>query len=159
MSKICRRCGVKKPLSEFWRHRSSRDGYRSACAVCEREWHRDYNDKNRESRNAAAREYWNERRDKDADKARRLYRDYGITLEEYHTRLSGQGGKCANPRCENDTKLCVDHDHSCCPERHHTCGKCVRGILCGSCNRTLGHANDDPERLRGLAEYLEVYLA
>ena len=31
----------------------------------------------------------------------------------------------------------VDHDHACCPGKV-TCGSCVRGALCSSCNVSLG---------------------
>ena len=52
--------------------------------------------------------------------------------------------------------LCVDHDHNCCPTKT-SCGKCIRGLICGNCNSALGHAKDDPERLRKLADYLESF--
>lgn len=48
----------------------------------------------------------------------------------------------------------IDHDHSCC-DRPGSCGKCVRGLLCGMCNRAMGSARDLPERLRKMADYLE----
>jgi hypothetical protein len=35
--------------------------------------------------------------------------------------------------------LAVDHDHNCC-QTGKSCGKCVRGLLCSTCNRSLGHA-------------------
>ncbi|SDT83772.1 endonuclease domain-containing protein [Gordonia westfalica] len=53
--------------------------------------------------------------------------------------------------------LHIDHDHSCCPPRSkqwRTCGQCVRGFLCGSCNRGLGLLKDDPNVLRSAIEYL-----
>lgn len=62
----------------------------------------------------------------------------------------------ANPRCEAcgaANRLSVDHNHQCCPGSN-SCGKCVRGLLCSSCNSTLGHANDDPSRLQSLISYL-----
>lgn len=44
-------------------------------------------------------------------------------------------------------RLCLDHDK-------HT-GKC-RGFICDTCNVALGMAGDSPDRLRKLAEYLEI---
>jgi hypothetical protein len=51
----------------------------------------------------------------------------------------------------------IDHDHDCCPGSY-TCGKCVRGVLCAPCNRTLttaycrANAATDPY----LIDYLKV---
>ncbi len=47
--------------------------------------------------------------------------------------------------CGDTTKLVVDHDH--------TTGK-IRGMLCGHCNRGLGHFRDDPTLLELAAQYL-----
>ena len=55
--------------------------------------------------------------------------------------------------CGATARLSIDHDHACCKGKT-SCGKCVRGILCISCNATLGHAKDDMDRLKGLIEYL-----
>ena len=44
---------------------------------------------------------------------------------------------CHNPLCSSTENLVIDHDHSCCPG-NDSCGKCVRGVLCPSCNVTLG---------------------
>lgn len=48
--------------------------------------------------------------------------------------------------CGDGGKLCLDHDH--------TTGR-FRGWLCSWCNSALGHARDNPDTLRKLAEYLE----
>jgi len=50
--------------------------------------------------------------------------------------------------------MAVDHDHKCCPGKT-SCGQCVRGLLCWNCNDTLATFRDNPEKLRGLAHYLE----
>lgn len=42
------------------------------------------------------------------------------------------------------SRVYFDHDHGCCPT-NNTCGNCMRGILCHSCNITLGHCRDKPE--------------
>ena len=61
-----------------------------------------------------------------------------MTLEQYDALLSAQGGVCAIcSRPPTKQFLAVDHDHACCPGSR-TCGQCVRGLLCGHCNRQLG---------------------
>lgn len=63
---------------------------------------------------------------------------------------------CANEGCQATDNLHIDHDHSCCPG-NESCGKCVRGVLCGSCNVTLGWIEKIQKRgskTRGLERYL-----
>ena len=75
--------------------------------------------------------------------------------------LSEQDGKCAIcklPESRADLKnLSIDHDHSCCPVKSRSCGKCVRALVCSSCNKTLGLTKDNPATLRAMADYLERY--
>ncbi|GAA2694469.1 hypothetical protein GCM10010400_70090 [Streptomyces aculeolatus] len=88
------------------------------------------------------------------DKAR--LRNYGLTLNQYQAMLAAQGGGCAicGGQCSTGRMLAVDHDHKCCPG-DRSCGQCVRGLLCGTCNHGLGHFKDDPALLRGAMSYLE----
>lgn len=51
-------------------------------------------------------------------------------------------------------RLVVDHDHSCCPADSHSCGRCVRGLLCGNCNSAAGLLMDSPGNAVRLARYL-----
>lgn len=51
--------------------------------------------------------------------------------------------------------LVVDHDHGCCP-RAKSCGRCVRGFLCGTCNSAAGLVRDDPEVAFSLGHYLSA---
>lgn len=51
--------------------------------------------------------------------------------------------------------LVVDHDHGCCPGDTHSCGRCVRGLICGGCNSAAGLLRDSPSLARGLADYLD----
>jgi hypothetical protein len=69
---------------------------------------------------------------------------YGISSEAQEQLLQEQRGVCAI--CGLDKPLGIDHDHD---------TGIVRGWLCYSCNTILGHAADDPERLRKAAQYLE----
>ncbi|AYD82247.1 endonuclease VII [Mycobacterium phage Wamburgrxpress] len=71
----------------------------------------------------------------------RALRRHNMTAERYAAMLDSQGGGCAmcgGPN-QNGRELCVDHDHSCCPTKDRSCGKCVRGLLCHSCNFKVGH--------------------
>lgn len=52
----------------------------------------------------------------------------------------GQRGECAI--CHDAytlDALVIDHDHACCNYAYgKSCGKCIRGLLCTSCNTALG---------------------
>lgn len=88
---------------------------------------------------------------------RNTLRNFQMTQESYESLLDSQGGGCAvcHEPPGDKRRLSVDHDHSCCPEAGKSCGKCVRGILCASCNSALGNARDSIKILRDLARYLE----
>lgn len=82
----------------------------------------------------------------------KLKNRYGISIVEYNTLLKSQNGVCAI--CEQlETKkmkntlqyLSVDHCHK--------TGK-NRGLLCDSCNRTLGNMKDDIVLFRKAMGYL-----
>lgn len=81
-------------------------------------------------------------------KARRklstLKYEYGISSEAYRALVEAQDGKCKI--CDRERKLVVDHCHS--------SGK-VRGLLCYSCNTSLGQFNDDPKLLIKAITYLK----
>jgi hypothetical protein len=55
--------------------------------------------------------------------------------------------------CGGEEGLAWDHDHNCCPGKY-SCGRCVRGLLCRSCNLALGYLKDSPDRLLSLVNYL-----
>jgi hypothetical protein len=75
-------------------------------------------------------------------------RRHKLTPEQF----AALGSVCAV--CGSDDRLSVDHDHSCCPGKH-SCGKCVRGLLCGNCNSAEGYLQGDPDRAEKLAQYIE----
>lgn len=66
-------------------------------------------------------------------------RTHGITSVQYLKMLVSQEFKCAFMGCAIGEKrrFSIDHDHSCCPGEY-SCGKCVRGLVCTSCNLLLG---------------------
>ena len=52
---------------------------------------------------------------------------YGITMDDYDQMFEQQNGKCLI--CSREEKLVVDHSHK--------TGR-VRGLLCNSCNKSVG---------------------
>ena len=65
---------------------------------------------------------------------------YGLTQEGFDKLLEAQGYACAMCRkaFEDGQAVCIDHDHACCPNEKRSCGRCLRGLLCMSCNTALG---------------------
>lgn len=52
--------------------------------------------------------------------------------------------------------LVVDHDHTCCPSTSKSCGQCVRGLICRSCNSAVGMIRNDAEVATRMALYLRM---
>jgi hypothetical protein len=89
--------------------------------------------------------------------AKKLRQRYALTPEGYYAILEAQGGVCAICKTPpGDKRLAVDHDHGCCPGEK-TCGKCIRGILCDTCNWWLGLIDDNLAMLEVAEQYLRRY--
>jgi hypothetical protein len=88
------------------------------------------------------------------ERASRIKRQYGVTLDQASSMLLQQGGVCAicsKPlSIEQEGKKAADFSHV---DHCHTTGK-VRGILCNNCNHGVGKFMDSPELLRKAANYL-----
>jgi hypothetical protein len=70
-------------------------------------------------------------------------RQYRLTRDAYKAMLADQGGCCARcktPLRKDGAGSNIDHDWECCPRGSRTCGQCVRGILCPTCNGLLSRA-------------------
>jgi Recombination endonuclease VII len=87
---------------------------------------------------------------------RRALRSHGLTVEQFQELLDKQDNLCAICRIPNRFTLQVDHDHSCCPGTY-SCGRCIRGLLCISCNRAIGLFKDNPAMLKQAIAYLENF--
>jgi Recombination endonuclease VII len=76
-------------------------------------------------------------------KSNRKYRiaSYGLTQEQFDRLPDAQQhtcGMCHEP-FEEGQLIHVDHDHACCRGKNRSCGECVRGLLCHTCNIALGY--------------------
>lgn len=165
--KACSACGESKPFDEFNKAARGSGGRSAWCRDCSKEYNRRYNAANQTKRVEYQQQYREQNREKVREAGRR-YRSanaskiaeigrlsrYGITPDTYSDLLKRQNGVCAICRRPpaDGRSLHVDHDHACCPGRK-SCGACVMGLLCHSCNVSLGLMGDDPERITALAEY------
>jgi hypothetical protein len=149
--KRCYSCGETKPLELFSRHRSRSDGRKAECKRCTKiDW---------------AKRRCQSPEKEQARRRRRRLRLYGLTPAAYDALLEAQGGGCAVCGAPPDSvraagrALAVDHDHSCCLAAGHadarTCGQCVRGLLCRTCNQLVGSLEREPGLLASIAAYLE----
>ena len=131
--KVCITCGENKYYLDFHSNKSFRDGVSSVCKPC-------HNLKVRKKYNPLKR------------KAYKLKYLYGITLEEYESKLKTQGYGCAicktNVPGGKGKYFYVDHDH--------ITGQ-VRDLLCHNCNFVVGYAKEDTDILRAAINYLEVW--
>jgi len=158
--KRCRVCNELKPLNDFYRARTMRDGYRSECKKCNlaqraasyrenpqpyieraKKWQQD----NPERHARRQREYIESGKKKVSSRKSHLKRKYGLTLEGFDELLAAQDGGCAI--CGRRDADNVDHDH--------VTGR-VRGILCWDCNIALGKFGDDEDRLAAATNYVGI---
>jgi len=176
VAKICNTCGTEKPLSEYSKCVTSKDGLQKNCKLCQadlvRLWKRNnperqyridsrYYQKNKDVIKQRSRDVANQdpvkncekarlhyAKNKHKDKAVRLLRQYGITPLEYDRRYQIQGGKCGVcGQHQTELKRALTVDHD------HKTGH-VRGLLCDGCNGGLGFFRDSVERLEKAIRYL-----
>ena len=136
-NKACPRCKESKPRNEFRPRSNGHTG--SYCLPCDRAY-----------RAERSRRYWKahpERRQHVRRVNRRVkLKHYGMTYSELERMTERQGGRCAIcNRPPRQRALDVDHCHA--------TGK-VRGLLCSSCNRLIGFADEDVGRLVAVIRYL-----
>lgn len=141
--KTCSKCKVSKSLDDFsWSDfGKSRARY---CKTCHKAYRKTHYEENR-SRYLRLSKEWNK------SNAGRQMR-YGLSVDDWYTLAEKHGGKCWI--CLDRDATMVDHDHSCCPGEK-SCGKCIRGALCGQCNTGLGMFKDNTKSLGRAVSYLK----
>ena len=88
---------------------------------------------------------------------KRANKKFGKTPEQYTLEILEGCGICGRLPMEGEV-FCYDHDHRHCPTKYPTCGgKCVRKLLCHSCNRGIGFLHDGVEILNRAISYLKVH--
>ena len=151
----CSDCGVPQTAENSYSRGDREEGFRSRCRPCYSAKYRKPSTPESRSRAAAnARRYSRE----NPERARRNYlKNYGLTPESFSSLLESQGGVCGIcgvDQCDTGNRFSIDHDHLCCPTGR-SCGKCVRGVLCRTCNIGIGNLGDSIETLNSAVMYLE----
>jgi len=145
--KVCSTCNELKQLKAFFKRNDSLDGYEGNCKECRMEKKRANPNFKETTRKAAIK---HEKKRKGTRWGYSLYRNYGITEDDYWEMYEAQEGCCAICRRptqgDHYNRLVVDHNHD---------TKEVRGLLCNSCNVVLGHSGDNAEVLERAAQYLK----
>lgn len=145
MRKRCPRCGETKARTAFYPRGHKLSSY---CKPCHIETASDWAKANRESRREYNREW--ARQNPDKVKASKRKTTYGISEDDYAALRLAQNAKCAacHDTLQGGRREAIDHSHE---------SGVVRGILCCWCNKALGHAKENADRLRALASYVEQH--
>jgi len=146
MDIICNTCRIPKDQSSFSADRRKKTGRQACCRTCAAAKCKEWRSNNKEHA-TNVRLVW------EATHPQRHLNKYGITLADKIRIFAEQGSVCAacgsldhgNPRYKGENGWCLDHCHD---------SNQVRGVLCWSCNVTLGHCKESVERLSGIIEYL-----
>lgn len=109
------------------------------------------------ARKANARRYYREGRLRPRNPPYWNGRKYNLTEEAFNEMVEEQGGRCAICGTVPEKKrLCVDHDHRCCPGKF-SCGQCIRGLICQPCNSGIGFLKDDLAIVKSAARYMRSF--
>lgn len=149
--KECSRCGERRPLVDYRRYEGKQPRFGSYCKLCESAYQAEYRKVHAVEIAAKRAETCTPEHKFELD----LWHLYRITRTEYYNLLDKQAGGCAicGKQCKSGRRLAVDHDHNCCPGKR-SCGKCIRGLLCGVCNPGLGYFQDDIDLLEKAINYM-----
>lgn len=136
-TKKCVICGIEKPLTDFYKDSTRKDGLQYRCKKCTLH---------------NAKKHYIKNKDKIITKQRviNIKSKYKITVQEYEDMFNKQNGKCSICGSKNIGRKGAKYfniDHC------HATGK-VRGLLCHNCNIILGKLNDDIDMCRKIISYL-----
>jgi protein-arginine kinase activator protein McsA len=147
-AKICTKCKLEKPFSDFNKFKNGKFGLRAVCRHCHNESSKEYYENNKVSVTAKNIKWGKDPKNKEAIRFYFIKRTYGIDKKAWLELLKSQNNACAICSKTSDDLgfFYTDHDHE--------TGK-VRGLLCQNCNTVLGHAKDDVDILIKAIAYLK----
>lgn len=147
--KVCPKCQIEKPFSDYPKNKRTKHGIGTYCSKCSCEIVQTIRDtpEGGEAHRAASKRWREKNIERHADNHARW--KYGVEHGSYDAMLAAQGGVCAI--CSTDkpgsrlNRFHIDHCHK---------STVVRGLLCEHCNRGLGMFKDDPALLGRAITYL-----
>jgi hypothetical protein len=165
--KQCSQCKRTEPRSMFSVNSRSNDGLDAWCKPCRKAYYESRrNLKNPKRLPGQCRRCWRTeitvndhtycQECKTAVGREARFKKFGISADQYVDLGRSQRWRCAICSTldgDGGRKLCIDHDHSCCPGVG-SCGKCIRGLICFKCNVALGMVKDSPDTLKKMLDYL-----
>lgn len=137
MTYTCKRCGITKELTEYYKTTDRKCKHKTICKDCIKA------DPLTEDRKEKMREY---------GKDYHIKKQYNMTREEHNSLLVSQNHKCAicgvDEKEAAKQKLYVDHCH--------VSGQ-VRELLCHGCNASLGLMKESIQTLTKAIAYLDKH--
>ena len=149
--KVCKSCGIEKPLSKYHLAQKAgyvgKDGYTRTTDVYKAHCKECYKKQQLEKYHELpieTKRHRRRKRDPEYHKAYKLKTLYGLTTEQFSAMIVEQNSVCKICSCHLD-KPQIDHCH--------TTGK-VRGLLCRSCNTSLGLLKENTNTLHSMIQYI-----
>jgi hypothetical protein len=146
----CWKCGEFKPVEDFHKDNGprgkDRHGTQRHCKVCASKLASMNRKKKLENDLEGMKQLaWE----------KNLRNRFKMTTEDWNKNNEEQNEVCAVCGNKNASgrRLDVDHDHGCCPGKN-SCGKCIRDLLCNSCNTFIGKLEMDSERTKKALAYI-----
>lgn len=145
-TKVCSNCHKEKLVSEFHKRSDRLIGTTANCKDCRNARGKLYrsNPEYKEYHRLKQKEWKANNFEKEL--AKRIFKFYRLTLEQYKELLKEQNNCCAICKVPFG-KPYIDHSH--------TTSK-VRGLLCYNCNTGLGQFKDDAIIVASALKYLEI---
>jgi hypothetical protein len=179
LAKKCRKCGVEKSMSSYYKDARFSGGIDIHCSDCRKkktnEWRKSHPERakeigrnsrrrNPEKSRARARAWYASNKGKalasmalrrknnpDAIRNEKLRSNFGITLDQYNTISAEQNHACAICGTPQSEQLKkMAVDHD------HETGR-IRSLLCHNCNVGLGNFKDSPEILTKAIRYIHEH--
>ena len=149
--KHCPTCEQTKPLSEFYNHKSYKDGKKRQCKDCENQSSRARYERLKDSGQVSI------KNKRETNREGYLKRTFGISSQQYEELLEAQGGCCAickRHHTEFNKRLAVDHAHT---DSSDIPAGMIRGLLCFHCNHLVVGRHTNADIFENAANYLRTH--